>query len=271
VRFIYQPRRGVYNWNGTIVRGLEKDVPYHAFYFNPTDGKHYDAGRFVSAGPLPRPFGSPAQPLLFADAFESGDGSGWKDYGTPSRRESGRLVGNKGMVTVLEKVDGTNLMASVEARSDAEAGIILRFLGPDHYLVGLYSPLLKSIFLHDRKNGQWGEQLGRVPVPEIGPKIQLTAAACGSYAALVLTDGKKSYYTPTVKVENVGSGKAGLWHYQIGNRQEYAKFELSKAQFEPNTPGSKGQRGTVVWSDEYKLPPVPSPQDWVLVLERSKE
>jgi hypothetical protein len=271
VRFIYQPRRGVYNWNGTIVKGLEKNVPYHAFYFNPTDGKQYEAGRFVSAGPRPRPFAGHAQPLLFADAFDTSDGSGWKDFGTQSRREAGRLVGTKGMVTVLEKVSDTNLMASVEARSDAEAGIILRFHGPDHYLVALYSPSLKSIFFHDRKNGQWGDQLGRVAVPEVGPKIQLTAAVCGSYAALVLTDGKKTYYTPTVQVENVGSGQAGLWHYQIGDRQEYRKFELSHALFEPNARGPKAGAATVVWSDEYKASPLPSPQDWVLVVERIKE
>jgi hypothetical protein len=267
VRFIYQPRRGVYNWNGTVIRGLEKDVPYHAFYFNPTDGKQYDAGRFVSAGRLPKPFTGHTLPLLFADTFDSTNASAWKDYGTPSRREAGRLIGTKGMVTVLEEISETNLMASVEARSDAEVGIILRFLGPDHYFVALYSPSLKSIFLHDRKNGQWGDKLGRVPVPEVGPKIHLTAATCGSYAAMMLTDGKKSFYTSTVKVENVGSGKAGLWHYQIGNRQEYGRFELSRAQFEPTSREPKMQGATVIWSDQYKAPPLPSPQDWVLVVE----
>ena len=44
VRFIYLPRRGVYNWNGPLVKQLERDVPYHAFYFNPTNGKRYDLG-----------------------------------------------------------------------------------------------------------------------------------------------------------------------------------------------------------------------------------
>ncbi|MCX6927363.1 MAG: DUF4038 domain-containing protein, partial [Verrucomicrobia bacterium] len=39
VRFIYQPRRGVYNWKGTIVKSLEPDVLYRAFYFNPSNGK----------------------------------------------------------------------------------------------------------------------------------------------------------------------------------------------------------------------------------------
>ena len=271
VRFIYQPRRGVYNWNGTIVKSMERDVPYHAFYFNPSNGKRYDLGTFICAGPPPKPFEGHTPPLLFADRFDGADGSAWKDYGTASQRKDGRLAGTQGMVTILEKVNETNLMAGAEAGSDAEAGIILRFHDVNHYLVALYTPSLKAIYIHDRKNGEWGDQLGHVAVPEIGPKIRLTAAACGDYAAMVLTDGKKTYHTPIVKVSNVTSGKAGLWFYQIGDRQEFGNFELSRAQFAPVKRDAKEQTQPVTWSDEYKAPPLPSPQDWVLVLERVKQ
>ena len=51
VRFIYLPRRGVYNWSGPLVKQLERDVPYHAFYFNPTNGKRYDLGTFLMCRP----------------------------------------------------------------------------------------------------------------------------------------------------------------------------------------------------------------------------
>ena len=174
------------------------------------------------------------------------------------------------MVAVLEKVNDTNLMASADAKSHAEAGIMLRFHDADNYLVALYSPSLKSIFLHDRKNGQWGDSLGQVAVPEIGPKIRLTAAACGEYAALVLTDGKRTYYTHTVKVGNTQSGKAGLWLFQIGDRQEYGNFELSRAQFAPVKREVRGHANHLILSDEFRTPRLPSPQDWVLVLERVK-
>jgi hypothetical protein len=43
---------------------------------------------------------------------------------------------------------------------------------------------------------------------------------------MVLTDGTKTCYTPAVKVSNVSSGKAGVWLYQIGDRQEFGDFEL---------------------------------------------
>lgn len=270
VRFIYQPRRGVYNWNGTVVKDIERDLPYHAFYCNPCNAKRYDLGTFINAGPLPKPFEGHTQPLLLADRFDRADGSAWKDYGTPTQRKDGHLIGGKGMVTILEKFNETNLMASVEARSDAEAGIILRFHSPNSYLVALYTPSLKAIYLHDRNNGAWGDPLGRVEVPEIGPKIRLTAAACGDYAAMVLTDGSRTYYTPTLKVSNVASGPVGLWLYQIGDRQEFGNFELSRAQFLPVQAETKQQGHTLLWSDVYKAPGLPSPQDWVLVLERVK-
>jgi hypothetical protein len=174
------------------------------------------------------------------------------------------------MVTILEKIGETNLMASVEARSDAEAGILLRFHDCDHYLVALYTPLLKSIYIHDRKNGDWGEPLGQIEVPEIGPKIRLTAAACGDYAAMVLTDGKKTYSTPSVKVSNVSSGKAGLWLFQIGERQEYDDCELSRTPFMPDKLDASGDVRRVR-SPDFRAPNVPSPQDWVLVLEKARK
>jgi hypothetical protein len=278
VRFIYLPRRSVYDWSGPVVRGLERDVLYHAFYFNPTNGKRYDAGTVISAGPPPRPFEGHARPLLFEDRFEGADASAWKDVGTPTARKDGRLVAGKGMASVVEKFSETDVMASAEAESDAEAGIVLRFHDADNYVVGLYSPLFKTLFIHDRKNGEWGANLGEVPVPEIGPQIQITAAVCGNHAACVLTDGKKTYWTPIVEVGNMTAGKAGLWLYQIGNRQEFDNFAMSRTQFAPVKgeapktlpPAGKVAKITLLYTDEYAAPRLPSPQDWVLVMERVK-
>ncbi|MCX6878534.1 MAG: DUF4038 domain-containing protein [Verrucomicrobia bacterium] len=278
VRFIYIPGNNDYQLTAPTVLHLEPDVNYRAFLFDPLWGQRFDLGPVVKSAPSPRqpvasvtpkPFEGHTKPMLFADTFDGADASAWKDYGTPSQRKGGRLVGGKGLVTILEKIRETDLMASVEANSDAEAGVILRFQDPDNYLVALYSPTMKAIYLHDRKNGSWGEQLGRVAVPESGPRIRLTAAACGSHAAMVLTDGKMSWHTPIVEVGNPARGQTGLWVYQIGERQEFGNFQLSRAQFAPlpaqpaNTPAGP--------ADEYRPPQLPSPQDWVLVLERVKK
>jgi len=44
VRFIYLPRRNVYNWSGPTVRNLEPDVDWHAYYFDPATGRRFDQG-----------------------------------------------------------------------------------------------------------------------------------------------------------------------------------------------------------------------------------
>jgi hypothetical protein len=277
VRLIYLPRRDVYDWSGVVVKQLERDVPYHAFYFNPTNAKRYDLGTVINVGSAAKPFDGHSLPLIFDDRFDGADASAWKDYGSATRRQDGRLIGGKDMVTILEQVAEQDLMASVDANNDAEAGLILRFQDLNHYLVALYTPLLKKIYLHDRTDGQWGDPLGEVAVPAIGPRIHLTAAACGDGAALVVTDGTRTYCTPVVKVHNTARGKSGLWLYQVGDRQEYDDFQLSRASFysgvcTADTKASSGVDNRVVriYSDEYQMPNVPSPQDWVLVLERAK-
>jgi hypothetical protein len=50
---------------------------------------------------------------------------------------------------------------------------------------------------------------------------------------MIMTDGKKTYCTPVVEVENTAPGKVGLWLYQIGERQEYGDFKVSRAEFAP--------------------------------------
>jgi hypothetical protein len=44
VRFIYLPRRNIYNWDGPTVRNLEPDVAWHAYYFDPAPGRQFDQG-----------------------------------------------------------------------------------------------------------------------------------------------------------------------------------------------------------------------------------
>jgi len=275
VRFVYIPGH-YYDWSSPTIKRLEPDATYHAYYWDPATAKRYDLGTIV------RPS---AQPAFFSDDFENGDASAWKDYGTASRRQGGRLVGRKGMVTVIEKVDEVDLTAAATARSDAEAGIVLRFHNPDSYLVGVYSPLLKAIFIHDRKNAEYGPQLGMVSVPEIGPDIRLTMSAWGNYAALAVTDGKNTYCTPSVKVGNTTPGKAGVWLFQVGERQQFDNFGLSRLTLAPIKSKARGlplvlnenpgilpavevPEISLLTGDDYTPPRLPAPQDWVLVLER---
>jgi len=270
VRFIYQPRRNIYNWKGTVVNEVETDVPYSAYYFDPATGRRFDQGKVTLFINELGTFEGHTQPFLYEDDFDrsavglepKGDAADWKDYGTPTQRKGGRLFGRPGILSILKPVDDTDLIVSTSARSDAEAGLVLRFHDPDNYIVALYSPHFKAIYIHDRQKGDWGAILGKVDVPDIGPDIQLTAAVHGEYIALQVSDGKKSWRTPAVKVANITAGKTGLWFYQIGNRQAFGKYQVSPASFDGNGSGSTGT---------YLAPDLPSPQDWILVLEKAAE
>ena len=215
------------------------------------------------------------KPLLFADSFggtavgavNRGGASSWKDHGSATRRLDGRLVGTKGMLAIAEKAGRKDLMVSADAKSSAEAGIVLRFHDPDNYVVAFYSPHFKGLAIHDRRDGAWGDALGLVKTPGIGPDIRLTAAVSGEYAALVVSDGKKTWRTPAVKIRNIAPGKVGLWFLQIGERQAFDNFEVSDTTFKPTPAKETGQAPLA----DYAMPDLPSPQDWVLVLEKVDE
>lgn len=67
------------------------------------------------------------------------------------------------------------------------------------------------------------------------------------------------------------AGKTGVWLYQIGDRQEYRVFALSRTHFTPPAVVSAVPATALAWSSEYKTPKVPSPQARVLVLEHDRK
>jgi len=44
LRFVYLPRRNVYNWEGPEVKDLEPDVDWHVYYWDPVTGRKFDQG-----------------------------------------------------------------------------------------------------------------------------------------------------------------------------------------------------------------------------------
>jgi hypothetical protein len=43
-RFIYRPRKGIYDWSGFTVNNLIPGVPYATFFFDPATGRRFDKG-----------------------------------------------------------------------------------------------------------------------------------------------------------------------------------------------------------------------------------
>jgi hypothetical protein len=50
VRFLYKPKRRIYDWAGPVMKGLEADVTYTAFYFDPVRGRRFDLGAVSAPG-----------------------------------------------------------------------------------------------------------------------------------------------------------------------------------------------------------------------------
>ena len=44
VRFIYLPRRNIYNWSGPAVKNLNPSVNWHVYYFDPATSRKFDQG-----------------------------------------------------------------------------------------------------------------------------------------------------------------------------------------------------------------------------------
>jgi len=44
VRFIYLPRRNIYNWEGPAIKNLDPGVDWQAYYFDPATGRKFDQG-----------------------------------------------------------------------------------------------------------------------------------------------------------------------------------------------------------------------------------
>ena len=103
-------------------------------------------------------------------------------------------------------------------------------------------------------------------MPEIADSFTLSAATCGNYVAMTISDGAQTYYTPPVKVNLTDPGKIGLWRSDLGEPQTYSNVKVSKTTFAAPPLEEVPEGEHWVRSGEDIAPSVPSPQDWVLVL-----
>lgn len=263
IRMLYMPRPPAYRWAGFKVYDLENDVPYNVFFFDPSTGRTFDRGSVMYVD---------NKQVVFQDDFSKDSGTRWRDDGSESKREDGQLVTQKGALVILEEDIGQYMSVTVDAKSNAEAGIILNYADTNNYLVGLYTPAPKRMYFHEVIDGNYGEPLGagdgpltRGPrvLPELNENITLTATLQNGVATLEIESGKATYATST-ETRTRKSGKVGLWHYQVGDRQKYDNFKVVDI---PNR--KAGVR--YLMDSTLNVERVPSPQDWVLVMEEVDE
>jgi hypothetical protein len=271
IRFIYIPPEG--SFLGPLVTNLEETSTYHASYYDPVTGEQHSLGR------LSRP---QVNRVFQGTAYSPGK-PGWLDLSDQSSVQGRNPATARSTWGVLKDVNEADMLVSVKSHRDAEAGILLRFHDSDNSLVAVYSHELKSVWLHDRQNGEYGPRLGATHVPEIGSDITLVAEANGSSASLTITDGQHIYRTSPVLVTNTHAGRVGVWSEPLscdGNvggaacrraenppaRQHSQQFEEFAAYKIEN--GSPDANANLVVLNAWRAPNLPLLHDWVLVLER---
>ncbi len=282
VRLIYVPCFSLFCSTPPTVLGLEPGVLYHAYYWEPTLGVKFDLGAVQRSSP---------GAVLLDDKFASGNSSTWTDFGSKFQRSAGRMIVQGGSSAINNLVHEQDLVAAVRGHSDANAGLVLRYHDADNYIAAVYSPAAKAVYLLDRRKGVDGGPLGSMPVPTIGPDFRLSAEVRGKWAVVSIADGQNIYTSMIVPVTNTTAGATGLRHESGGPPQSFTDFELRRSpalvtdtQLEKSLYDAQGiYRGAlkgagwddfakekILLLDAYRPPPLPMPQDWVLVLENNK-
>lgn len=62
IRFIYMPRRNIYDWSGPGVKNLNPSVDWHVYYFDPATGRTFDQGTIPASAKV---YDKTAQPVGF--------------------------------------------------------------------------------------------------------------------------------------------------------------------------------------------------------------
>lgn len=291
VRLIYIPYFGFGLPTSPTVLGLERNVPYHAYFWEPTHGIKVDLGT------VERPRRGK---LLRTDEFTGKSKSHWTVYGAPSPQTGGRLSMSGSSLAVLDDVQQLNTAATVNVSRSEDAGILMRFHNPTNYVAAVYSANEKVIYLVDRKGGVDGARLGAAPAANLEPPLELSAEIRGGWAAVSITDGKQTYTSEIVAISNLTAGTSGLLHAGQG-LQSFSRFELRQSpplavddRLDRKLYDARGAyRGTLAgkdlpeltdlgissWDafgkekilllDAYKPDRLPYRRDWILVLQRA--
>ncbi len=277
-RFIYMPNFGLIQRTPPTVLGLEPGVRYHAYLWEPSSATRIDLGAVER--PVPGA-------LLFSDRLPNRGSSAW--------------MAQAEALTILKSPSETNAVATVTARSDANAGLVLRYSDAANYVAAIYSPDEQSLYLLDRREGADGKALGKTAVSALDTHIKLSAEVRDGCAVASLTDGKHTFTTPIVALSKVAAGRAGLLHRGSGPTQTFERFELRRSptlvrdgSLQRQLYDARGEhRGDLVgdgitvgsestpgWGsfgrdkhillDAYRPDRLPTAGDWLLVLETER-
>ncbi len=136
-----------------------------------------------------------------------------------------RLSGGNAIATVKDIV-GKDLLLSVDAGNNAEAGLILRYKDHNNFLLAHYSPINGGVYFHEVVNGNWGGMLDRIQAETLQGTVHLEAKLQDKVATLTVTAGDKVFTTSHQCQSVPDEGRVGLFQ-NVSPRQDFDNFRAS--------------------------------------------
>ena len=154
-----------------------------------------------------------------------------------------------GMHIVRPKnISAKNVMVTVDAQANAEAGIVLRFKDDRNFVLAIYSPPHQAIYFHERTDGNWGGMISPVHYDQLEPGIKLKASVEGNMAKFSVSDGQNTYETSHQIQAFHEAGDIGLFHNLVPE-QRFDNFV------------AKDLSGMSLFEDDFNRPDE-TPKNW---------
>jgi len=134
----------------------------------------------------------------------------------PPSINDGKLVLSGPSTVFVNSIQTKDVKVSMNAKSNSEAGIILRAKDRKNFLLANYGK--QSIYFHQVSDGDTGPLLAVVPVDGLGEDIHLSAEVNGNHAGLAISDGTKTFSTELMETILTDPGQIGVFHNNFPNQ-----------------------------------------------------
>ena len=135
----------------------------------------------------------------------------------PARIVNGRLVVSAPAAITARHVCEQDVRVSVDARGEADAGILLRYAGPGDYVLAYYcipKPAVHeqhTLTIIEKVDGAFRPPRQRETIEAPGSDLRLTAEIEGSHLSFAVTDGARTFGIDAELESNSGAGAVGLY------------------------------------------------------------